>query len=95
MACVHCSDRPSTAQGDRARRSFGIKRSFFGWLSVRFSGGPSYPQMVEILQEMAGEYGHLIKRGECLSGLEWLHRISASGVEITGPQFSAVETLMG
>ena len=95
MACVHCSDRPSTVRMDGTRRSFGIKRSFFGWLSVRFSGGPSYPQMVEVLQAMAGEHGHLIKRGECLSGSEWLYRISASGAEITGPQLSAVETLMG
>lgn len=95
MAFVHCSDRRSTARVDGARRAFGIKRSFFGWLSVRFSGGPSYPQMVEVLQAMAEEYGHLIKRGECLSGAEWLHRISASGTEITLPQLSAVETLMG
>ncbi|MEC6744506.1 hypothetical protein KH389_01490 [Pseudomonas qingdaonensis] len=73
---------------------FGISRSRVGRLRVLFDGGPSYPEMIDTLQTMRDEYGHLVKRGEKLTASEWLQRINASGARLTLAQLAAVETLM-
>lgn len=73
---------------------FGISRSRLGWLSVRFDGGPSYPEMVATLKQMADQYGYLIRRGEKVSGGEWLQRINEAGARLTECQMRAVQTLM-
>lgn len=77
-----------------AEGGFGIRRSRLGWLSVRFDGGPSYPEMVATLKDMVARYGHCIKRGEGLSGSEWLRRIEQGDVRITERQRQAIQTLM-
>lgn len=73
---------------------FRISRSRFGWLSVRFDGGPSYPEMVATLKQMADQYGYLIRRGEKVSGGEWLQRINEAGARLTECQIQTVRTLM-
>lgn len=73
---------------------FGISRSRLGWLSIRFEGGPSYPEMVGTLKEMVELHGRLVKRGERISGTEWLRRIEASGACISEGQTQAIRTLM-
>lgn len=80
--------------GRHAESDFGISRSRLGWLSVRFVGGPSYQTMVATLKEMVDRYGHCVKRGEEISGSEWLRRIDQSGVRITARQRQAIQTLM-
>lgn len=84
----HAGSEPHTERG------FGIRRSRLGWLSVRFDGGPSYPEMVALLKEMVEQYGHCVKRGEGLSGSEWLSRIEQDGRRITECQRQAIQTLM-
>lgn len=74
--------------------NLGISRSCLGWLSVRFDGGPSYPEMVATLKQMADQYGYLIRRGEKVSGGEWLQRINEAGARLTECQIRAVRTLM-
>lgn len=74
--------------------AFGISRSRLGWLSVRFDGGPSYPEMVESLKEIVDRHGHLVKRGDKISGSEWLRRIDQSNVRVTERQRQAIQTLM-
>lgn len=74
--------------------TFGISRSCLGRLRVLFDGGPSYPEMVDTLQKMCGEYGHLVKRGEKLTASKWLQRIKASGARLTLAQLTSVSTLM-
>lgn len=54
--------------GRRSTCGFGISRSRLGRLSVRFDGGPCYPEMVAALKEMVDDYGNLVKRGERLLG---------------------------
>lgn len=76
-------------------RDFGISRSRLGWLSVRFDGGPYYPAMLETLREMAELHGHLVRRGEKISGLEWIQRVNQSGARVTEQQMLAIGTLMG
>lgn len=78
----------------RSTTTFGIGRSRLGYLRVLFDGGPSYPEMIDALQAMRDEYGHLVKRGEKLTASEWLQRIDASGARLTLAQLTAVETLM-
>lgn len=80
--------------GRRSACDFGISRSRFGWLSVRFDGGPSYPEMVETLEGMVALHGHLVRRGESISGPEWLQRIDHSGVSAEESQIKAIQTLM-
>ncbi|MHA6192895.1 hypothetical protein ACX3YG_00685 [Pseudomonas wadenswilerensis] len=80
--------------GQPAANGFGISRSRFGWLSVRFDGGASYLAMVDTLKEMADQHGHLVRRGEKLSGAEWLRRIGQSGVQLSEHQLRTVRTLM-
>lgn len=75
-------------------RDFGISRSRVGLLNVRFDGGPSYPEMVESLKEMVDRHGSLVKRGDRISGAEWLRRIDQSNVRITERQRQAIQTLM-
>lgn len=74
--------------------NFWISRSRLGWLSVRFDGGPSYPEMVATLKQMAYQYGYLIRRAEKVSGSEWLQRISEAGAPLTESQIQTVRTLM-
>lgn len=85
-------------QGDVSGRrnacDFWISRSRLGWLSVRFDGGPCYPEMVESLKEMVDRYGHLIKRGDKISGSEWLRRIERGNARITNRERQAIHTLM-
>lgn len=78
----------------RDAHEFGISRSRLGWLSVQFSGGPSYPEMVATLEEMVDRYSGLIKRGERMSGSQWIHRMEQSGVQISEREIQAVRTLM-
>lgn len=73
---------------------FGIRRFWFGWLSVRFDGGPVYFDMVESLQQAIADFGYLVRRGERLSSEEWLHRINTLDLRITPAQLTAIETLM-
>lgn len=73
---------------------FGLRRFWFGWLSVRFDGGPFYFEMIESLQRAIADFGHLVRRGERLSAEEWLHRINTLGLRITPAQLTAIETLM-
>lgn len=80
--------------GPRNACDLGISRSRIGWLSVRFDGGPSYPEMVAILKEMVDQYGGLVKRGERISGYEWLRRIDQRSVQATDAQRHAIQTLM-
>lgn len=80
--------------GRQAAHNFGISRSRLGWLSVRFEGGPSYPEMVDMLKEMVDRFGGLVNRGERISGSEWLRRIDESSKRITERQRQMVHTLM-
>lgn len=93
MSTQHGEGRQSDIASP-AVHGFGISRSRLGWLRIRFEGGPSYPKMIETLEEMAGQYGHLVKRGERLSGAAWLRRIGQSGVWLSEHQIQAVGTLM-
>lgn len=77
-----------------AASEFGISRSRFGWLSVRFDGGASYLAMVDTLKEMADQHGHLVRRGEKISGAEWLRRIGQSDVQLSEHHLRTVRTLM-
>lgn len=77
-----------------AARQFGISRSHLGWLKVRFDGGPSYPVMVDALQMMVEQYGYLVRRGERLSGAEWIERILHSCAQVSDIQMRSVSTLM-
>lgn len=86
--------RQKARSGRESAREFGISRSRWGWLMVRFDGGPSYPEMVETLREMVERYGDLVKRGENLSGSQWILRIEQKGSHISEPQIQAVRTLM-
>lgn len=78
----------------RAYSELGIKRSWLGWLSVRFDGGPYYPEMLDSLQQAVIQFGGLVRRGENLTGTEWLQRIHDAGGCITSTQLLAIETLM-
>ena len=49
-----------------------IKRSWTGWLSIRFDGGCSYPSMVESLKAVYQRYGYLVRLGESLSAQCWI-----------------------
>lgn len=80
--------------GAHAEHGFGIRRSRLGRISVRFDGGPSYLEMVATLKEMVDRYGYCVKRGEGLSGSEWLRRIEQSDMRITERQRQAIQTLM-
>lgn len=80
---------------DEGQCVFGVRRSFVGWLSVRFDGGPYYPEMVEALRGMVAEYGHLVRRGERLTAFEWLQRIKSTGAMPTDIQVESLATLMG
>ncbi len=77
------------------REYYCIRRSRWGWLLMRFEGGPHYPEMVEILRDLLMRQGALIKRGEQLSGIQWLARMEQCGVSLTQAQRTAVQTLLG
>lgn len=79
--------------GQRSASEFGISRSRLGWLSIRFDGGPSYPQMVARLKDMVDQYGYLVSRGEGISGADWLQRIEASGAVVTEHNMQVIRTL--
>ncbi|MDU9390504.1 hypothetical protein [Pseudomonas sp. zfem002] len=78
----------------RASSELGIMRSRLGWLSVRFDGGPFYPEMLDSLQQAVIDFGGLVRRGESLTAAEWLQRIDAIGGGITPAQILAIQTLM-
>lgn len=71
-----------------------IRRSRLGRLSIPFDGGPFYIEMVDSLKEAFDWHGRLVKRGEKISGSEWLRRIDQSDVRITELQRRAIQTLM-
>ncbi|MBD8791500.1 hypothetical protein IFR09_18255 [Pseudomonas syringae] len=77
-----------------AASHYGISRSRLGWLKVRFDGGPSYTVMVDVLERMVEQYGYLVRRGERLSGAEWIERILESRAQVTDAQKRSVSTLM-
>ncbi|EFW78488.1 hypothetical protein [Pseudomonas savastanoi] len=94
---MHTQNR--TSQKSEAKRristsQFGISRSRLGWLKVRFDGGPSYPDMVDVLKEMVGQYGYLVRSGERLSGAEWIERILESRAQVSDVQIRSASTLM-
>lgn len=49
-----------------------------GRLIVDFTPGPIYVRMLEELEEASIQYGHLVCRGETLTGLQWLERIEST-----------------
>lgn len=56
-----------------------IKKSLlFGRVSLDYTGGPIYEAMVEELRSIMRKYGHLLRRGESLSGDQWIRRIKSS-----------------
>lgn len=73
---------------------FWIGRSRLGRLSIRFDGGPSYTEMIDALKEAVELHGPLVKRGDKISGSEWLRRIDQNDVRITKRHRRAIQTLM-
>ncbi|WP_242675358.1 hypothetical protein [Phytopseudomonas dryadis] len=73
---------------------YGIKRSASGRLRIRFYGGPFYPAMVNDLERAFERFGHLVERGEELSGAQWADRIIASGQSATSAELAAIRTLL-
>lgn len=71
-----------------------IRRSALGRLSIRFDGGPSYPEMVNDLKGAFERCGHVVRLGEELSGVEWARLITDSGVFISADELNAVLTLL-
>lgn len=78
----------------KQRPEFWVKRSLIGSLRIRFDGGPSYPKMVEDLRQALNNHGRLVRRGERLSGSDWVHRIKKHQGPLSECQASAIETLM-
>lgn len=74
--------------------TYGVKRSTWGRLSIRFEGGPSYPDMVDDLERASQRYGHLISNGACLTGEDWIQLIVASGGDIDMVAIHAIRTLI-
>ncbi|MBB3105220.1 hypothetical protein [Azomonas macrocytogenes] len=71
-----------------------ISRSVWGRLSIRFDGGPFYPEMVNDLESAFKRFGHLVEHGEELSGAQWAYRIIASGQSVTAAELNAIRTLL-
>ncbi|KQQ49894.1 hypothetical protein ASF84_22060 [Pseudomonas sp. Leaf127] len=94
MHTQHRANQRLEARRQISRSQFGISRSRLGWLKVRFDGGPSYPDMVDVLKGMVEQYGYLVRRGERLSGVEWIKRILESCAQVPDVQMRSVSTLM-
>lgn len=71
-----------------------IRRSALGRLTIRSDGGPCYPQMVDDLESAFRRFGHLVGRGEALTGPEWIDRIAASGQPASVRELDAIRTLL-
>lgn len=71
-----------------------IKRTILlGRIVVNFTSGPVYDQMLEELEQTTERFGSLVKRGETLTGDQWLKRIEgAHGRNDTAAR--AIATLM-
>lgn len=82
--------RPSSKRNE----VYGVSRSALGRLSIRFEGGPSYPEMVDDLEWALQRYGHLISTGECLTGEEWVQLIVTNGAGVDMVAIHAIRTLM-
>ncbi|HCE6397455.1 MULTISPECIES: hypothetical protein [unclassified Pseudomonas] len=94
MRIQHRTSQKSEAKRRISTSQFGISRSRLGWLKVRFDGGPSYPDMVDVLKGMVAQYGYLVRRGERLSGAEWTERILGSSAQVSDVQMHSIITLM-
>lgn len=94
MRVQHGTGQQAEARQEIAASQFVISRSRLGWLKVRFDGGPSYPVMVDLLKGMVEQYGYLVRRGERLSGAEWIERIRDSCAQVSDIQIRSVSTLM-
>ncbi|TWH76666.1 hypothetical protein LX59_00711 [Azomonas agilis] len=71
-----------------------IRRSRFGYLSIRFDSGCSYPAMLELLRAVYKRTGCLIASGEVLSGPDWINRIVKKGYCISDQERASILTLM-
>lgn len=80
--------------GSARNEVYGVSRSVFGRLSIRFDGGPSYPEMVNDLEQSLLCYGYLIDNGTCFTGEEWIQRIVTSGADADMRKIHAIRTLM-
>lgn len=94
MYVQHGMAQQSKARRRSAASQFGIGRSRLGRLSVRFDGGPSYPEIVDMLQDMVNQYGYLVRHGERLSGAEWIERISETNTQVSALQTLSIKTFM-
>lgn len=94
MSVQHGMAQQPKARRRSAASQFGISRSRLGRLSVRFDGGPSYPEMVDVLQDMVNQYGYLVRRSERLSGEEWIERILETNTQVSALQTLSIKTLM-
>ena len=54
------------------------KTRILGRIVVDYTAGPVYPSMVADLERATVQYGHLVNRGERLTGPQWLERIGAT-----------------
>ena len=66
----------------------------FGWLTIRLSGGPAYPDMLDDLWRVYKRYGYLVRSGEELSGQEWAKRIVTTDACLTTKELQAIKTLL-
>jgi len=82
--------RPSSKRNE----VYTVSRSALGRLSIRFEGGPSYPEVVDDLERALQRYGHLISTGECLTGEEWVQLIVTSGADVDMVAIHAIRTMM-
>lgn len=73
---------------------YGLSRSVLGWLSIRFEGGPSYPEMINQLKIARQRYGHLIQIGETVRGDEWIERIQLVDPAPDAHLIHAIRTLL-
>lgn len=73
---------------------YGVGRSVFGRLTIRFDGGPSYPAMVDDLERGLERYGGLVKKGVWLTGEEWVQCVIASDPDADMKILHAIRTLM-
>ena len=84
------------SSGSTARAGSGhvIGRSRFGWLSICFDGGCSYPAMINVLKVVFKRYGRLVRFGEQLCAQGWLARVEERGFQVSEQERMAVVTLM-
>lgn len=78
----------------RATPKYVIRRSPFGWLTIRFVGGPVYPNMLDDLRRVYRRCGHLVLSGEELSGQGWIERIVTAGAGLSAEELHAIKTLL-